>query len=116
MIHLTMCVSILSLKLKFHSVLKKGFPGSSDSKESTCNAGDLGLLPVLGRSPGKGIGNLPVFLPGKSHGQRILGGYSPWGPEESDMTEQLSTHIFKKKQPIPLQPNAGTRNSPKCPY
>ena len=32
----------------------------------------------------------PVFLPGKSHGQRSLAGYSPWGCKESDMTEQLS--------------------------
>ena len=29
----------------------------------------------------------PVLLPGKSHGQRSLVGYSPWGPCESDMTE-----------------------------
>ena len=29
----------------------------------------------------------PVFLPGKSHGQRSLGGYSPWGHKESDMTK-----------------------------
>ena len=34
----------------------------------------------------------PVFLPGKSLGQRRLVGYSPWGRKESDMTEQLSTH------------------------
>ena len=34
----------------------------------------------------------PVFLPGKSHGHRSLAGYSPWGREESDTTEQLSTH------------------------
>ena len=31
----------------------------------------------------------PVLLPGKSHGWRILVGYSPWGCKESDMTEQL---------------------------
>ena len=31
----------------------------------------------------------PVLLPGKSHGQRSLVGYSPWSREESDMTEQL---------------------------
>ena len=31
----------------------------------------------------------PVFLPGKSHGQRRLVGYSPWGHEESDTTEWL---------------------------
>ena len=34
-----------------------GFPGSSDSKESACHAGDLGLIPGLGRSPGEGNGN-----------------------------------------------------------
>ena len=34
----------------------KGFPGGSAVKESACNAGDLGLVPVLGRSPGEGIG------------------------------------------------------------
>ena len=31
----------------------------------------------------------PVFLPGKSHGQRSLVGYSPWGRKESDTTERL---------------------------
>ena len=44
-------------------------PGGSDSKASAYNAGDLGLIPGLGRSPGEGNGN-PVFLPGESHGQR----------------------------------------------
>ena len=34
-----------------------GFPGGSDIRESTCNAGDLGLFPGLGRSPGGGHGN-----------------------------------------------------------
>ena len=34
----------------------------------------------------------PVFLPGKSYGQRSLAGYSPWGHEESDMTESLNHH------------------------
>ena len=33
-----------------------GFPGSSAGKESTCNAGDPGLIPGSGRSPGEGIG------------------------------------------------------------
>ena len=35
-----------------------------------------------------------VLLPGESHGQRSLAGYSPWGHKESDMTEQL-THVYK---------------------
>ena len=34
----------------------------------------------------------PVFLPGESHGQRNLVGYSPWGCKEVDMTELLSRH------------------------
>jgi len=35
---------------------------------------------------------IPVFLPGKSHGQRSLVGYSAWGRKESDTTEQLNHH------------------------
>ena len=35
----------------------QGFPGGSDSKESACNVGDLGLIPGSGRSPGEGNGN-----------------------------------------------------------
>ena len=35
----------------------------------------------------------PVFLPGKSHGQRNLVGYSPWGCKESDTTERLHFHF-----------------------
>ena len=34
-----------------------------------------------------------VFLPGKSHGQRSLVGYSPWGRKESDTTERLHLHL-----------------------
>ena len=33
-----------------------GFPGVSDSKESACNVGDLGLIPGSGRAPGEGNG------------------------------------------------------------
>ena len=38
----------------------------------------------------------PVFLPGKSHGWRSLTGYSPWGRQESDTTEQLHFLSFSK--------------------
>ena len=59
---------------------KGGFPGGSAGRESACNAGDLGLIPGLWRSPGEGNGNpTPVFFPGEFHGQRGLVGYSPWG-------------------------------------
>ena len=36
--------------------MKLGFPGGSAGKESTCSAGDLGLIPGLGRAPGEGKG------------------------------------------------------------
>jgi len=61
-----------------------GFPGGSDGKESTCNAGDLGLIPGLVKIPWRRAWQpTPVFLPGKAHGQRSLVGYSPWGCKES---------------------------------
>ena len=47
------------LEVKIISYLRKiilcdrGFPRGSDGKETTCNAGDLGLIPGLGRSPGE---------------------------------------------------------------
>ena len=66
-----------------------GFPGGLDSKESACNAGDLGSTSGLGRSPGEGNEPTPVFLPGEFHGQRRLAGYSPQGLKESDMPERL---------------------------
>ena len=65
--------------------------GGSVSKEFTWNAGDLGLIPELGGSPGGGHGNpLQYSCLENPHGQRSLAGYSPWGHWES-MTEQLST-------------------------
>ena len=42
-----------------------GFPDSSVGKESTCNAGDLGSIPGLGRSPGEGI-DYPLQYSGAS--------------------------------------------------
>ena len=46
-----------------------GSPGSSDSKESACNAGDPGLITGSGRSPEKGNGlPIPIFLPIEFHG------------------------------------------------
>ena len=58
----------------------------SDGEESACNAGDLGSIPGLGRSPGEGNGNpfqysffffffkriSSFYLPGEFHGQRRL--------------------------------------------
>ena len=52
----------------------------------------MGSIPGLGRFPGGGKWQpTPAFLPGESHGQRSLAGYSPCGHKESDMTERLNT-------------------------
>ena len=45
------------------------------------------LLAIMNKSTVNKWQPTPVFLPGKSHGQRSLVGYSPWGHKESDMTE-----------------------------
>ena len=69
------------------------FPGGSDSEESAYNAGDLGLIPGLGRFPWRRNWQpTPVFLPGKSHGPWSLVGYRPWGRKELDATERLHFH------------------------
>ena len=65
-----------------------GFLDGSDGKELTCNAGDLGSIPGLGRSPGGGYGSpLQYSCLENPHGQRSPVGYSPWGCKESDMNE-----------------------------
>jgi len=60
-------------------------------KNLLANAGDIKdahSIPGLGRFPWKKSWQpTPVFLPGESHGQRSLAGYSPKGYKESDLTE-----------------------------
>ena len=83
--------SVCSRKPQFHSWVGKiwrrdrlptpvflGFPGSSDGKEPASNVGDLGLIPRLGRSPGRRRGNsLQYSFLENPHRQRSLAGYSP---------------------------------------
>ena len=68
-----------------------GFPGGASGKESTCQCSRQKRLrfdPWVGKMPWRRAWQpTPVFLPGESHGQRSLAGYSPWGHRESDMTE-----------------------------
>ena len=72
-----------------------GFPGGSDSKASARNAWNMGSIPGSGKSPWRRKWQpTPVFLPGKSHGQRNMVGYSPWGHKESDTIEWLNFHIL----------------------
>ena len=69
-----------------------GFPGGSDSKESTCNAGDLDSVPGLGRSPRERNGYLPRYCCLENSMNRwSLVGYSPWVPEQLNTTKQASS-------------------------
>ena len=55
----------------------------------SCNVGDLGSIPGLGKSPGGGHGSpLQYSCLENPHGQRSQVGYSPWGCKESDTTER----------------------------
>ena len=71
-----------------------GFPDGSDGKESACNAGDLGSILGLGRSPEGGHGKpLQYSCLENPQGQRESGGLQSMGiAKELDKTEQLSTH------------------------
>ena len=52
-------------------VLERGFPHSSVGKESTCNAGDPGLIPGSGRSPGEGK-DYPIQYSGLENSMNCL--------------------------------------------
>ena len=71
-------------------------------KNPPANAGDVrevGSVLRLGRSPWRRKWQpTPVFLPGKSHGQKSLVGYSLWGCKQSDMTERMSAHTHTHTQ------------------
>ena len=70
------------------------FPGGSDGKEPAHQCRKPGFNPWVGKIPWrKEWVSTPVFLPGESHRQRSLVGYSPWGWKEMYTTELLSTFI-----------------------
>ena len=55
------------------------------------------LYPWIGKIPWRRTQQpTPVFLPGESHRQRSLVGYSPWGCKELDTTERLILHLQYK--------------------
>ena len=63
-----------------------GFPGGSAGKEPACNVGDMGSIPGLGRSPGKGNSYLLQY----SVLENSMDCRATWGCKEQDITEQLS--------------------------
>ena len=70
--------------------LRYGFPGGASSKESACQCRGWGFDPWVRKIPWKRDWQpTPVFLPGESHGQRSLAGYSPWDLKELDTTEHV---------------------------
>ena len=69
-------------------------------KESICNAGDagdMGLIPGLGRSPKSMVTPSSIFA-GKSHEQKGLAGHSPWDHKESDTNEATQHACTYAKQ------------------
>ena len=76
----------------FFNLFKYSFPGGTIVKNILAKAGDTrgGFDPWVGKILWRMKWQLsPVLLPGKSHGQRSLGGYSPRGLNESDTHEHL---------------------------
>ena len=73
-----------------------GFPCGSPGKESACNAGDLGSIPVLERSPGEGKG-YPLQYSGLENSMDCI----VHGVAESDTTKRLS---FTQKMKICSSP------------
>ena len=88
----------LSQDIEYRSLCFMDFPGGSVGKDSAYNAGytgEAGSIPWGGEIPWrKAWQPTPVFLPGKSHGQRNLTGYSLWGRKriEQDWESEHITH------------------------
>ena len=106
---------ILHLLILVFRWLNSGLPRWLSGKETVYSAGDLGLIPGLGRFPGEGNGNLiqpdPIFLPGKSHGQRNLVGYSPWDCKSvghhlltKQHQQQLNSGLISSMKPMEIFP------------
>ena len=88
---------VLGILAKLKCIM--GLSGWHSGKESTCKYKKhrrCGLNPWIRKIPWRRKWQpTPVFLPGKSHGQRSLVGYSPWGCKESEMTESRNVAGWK---------------------
>ena len=85
-------------RLKTKDMPWRGFPDGTSGKEPACQCRRFKrhrFNPLVRKVPWRRAWQpTPVFLPGGSHGQRSLAGYSPQGHKESDTTEQLSMHAY----------------------
>ena len=75
----------------------KGFPGSSEVKASACNAGELGLIPRLGRSLGEGNSNPLQYSCLENPIDRGVWWAILHGVAESDTTERFHFLSFRHK-------------------
>ena len=87
--------------LGLHREIYMGFPAGTSGKELTCKCRRhkrRRFSPWVRKIPWRRAWQPTlVLLPGKSHGQRSLVGYSPWGLKELDMTEATEhTEIHKE--------------------
>ena len=74
-------------------IVVKNLPANAGDKKNLC------FHPWVGKIPWRRAWQAtPVFLPGESHGQKNLAGYSPWGGKESDTTERP---IHTQTPPLP---------------
>ena len=83
------------------TVITPGFPGGTSGKEPACQCRRhkrCGFDPWVGKIPWRRAWQpTPGFLPGESHGQRSLAGYSPQGCKQQDMTE--ATYVITCNHP-----------------
>ena len=92
-------------------IVSEGIPRWLNCKEPSCQCRRCGFNPRVGKIPWiRKWQPTPVFLPGKSHGQRSLAGYSPWGhkrvrhdlaaKQQIDLNKHL-LHIIRSGQGVP---------------
>ena len=85
----------------------RAFPGGSDTRESACNGGDLGLIPGSGRFLERKMATHSSILAWRICGQRSLKGYSPWDHKVGhDWIVRIKWKRFTYKIKIFATPNA----------
>ena len=98
--HHPLCLNALvTLQGAAQKSVRGGFPCGSAGKESACNAGDLGSIPGMGRSPGEGKLPTPVFWPGEYVWEKI--------PQDTTKMwyRQMNNKCGKKRKPSQSFPN-----------
>ena len=92
------CVNLVKLEL----YLPEGFPGGSVVENPPANAGDVGSIPGLGRSPGEGNGNPPQHSYLKNPSTEEPGGLQSMGSQRAmhDLATKTTTNIFQNSHSI----------------